>query len=114
MSGGIVIVVLRCRIFATIYGYDYRKYYYSNYCHFHDNPIIFLGRSDKCAFTNDTLFAVVGVAFRKTVVFQIVVGNAYGVPIPIVGLGFDVSVVIMLSVQGGQRSFLVYPYRKCR
>ena len=42
MSGGIVVVVLRCRIFATTYGYDYRKYYYSNYCHFHDNPIIFL------------------------------------------------------------------------
>ena len=71
-------------------------------------------RGDKSAFTNDTLFAVVGVAFRETVVFQIVVGNAYGVPIPIVGLGFDVSVVIMLSVQGGQRSFLVYPYRKGR
>ena len=71
-------------------------------------------RGDKCAFTNDTLFAVVGVAFRETVVFQIVVGNAYGVPIPIVGLGFDVSVVIMLSVQGGQRSFFVYPYRKGR
>ncbi len=52
-----------------------------------------------CAFTYDTLFAVVGVAFRETVVFQIVVGNAYGVPIPIVGLGFDVTVVIMLSVQ---------------
>lgn len=38
------------------------------------------------------------MAFRETVVFQIVVGNAYGVPIPIVGLGFDVSVVIMLKV----------------
>lgn len=56
-------------------------------------------RSDKCAFTNDALFTVVGMAFRETVVLQIVVGNAYGVPIPIVGQGFDVSVVIMLSVQ---------------
>ena len=31
-----------------------------------------------CAFTYDTLFAVVGMAFGETVVFQIVVGNAYG------------------------------------
>lgn len=39
------------------------------------------------------------MAFRETVVFKVVVGNAYGVPIPIVGQSFDVSVVIMLSVQ---------------
>lgn len=39
------------------------------------------------------------MAFRETVVLQIVVGNAYGVPIPIVGQSFDVTVIIMLSVQ---------------
>jgi len=48
---------------------------------------------------------------RETVVFKVVVGNAYGVPIPIVGQGFD---NVVRSVQGGQRSFLVYPYRKGR